>query len=51
MLGADLRDARVEGADLSGALFLTQSQVNSAQGDERTRLPAGIGRPRHWNAE
>ncbi|OZC55309.1 hypothetical protein CH267_11955 [Rhodococcus sp. 06-621-2] len=51
LLGADLRDVRVEGADLSGALFLTQSQVNSAQGDERTCLPAGIERPRHWNAE
>lgn len=51
LLGADLRDVRVEGTDLSGALFLTQSQVNSAQGDDRTRLPAGIERPRHWNAE
>lgn len=48
LLGADLRDARVHGADLSDALFLTQMQVNSMQGDERTRLPADVLRPGHW---
>jgi hypothetical protein len=34
-------------ADLSGALFLTQAQVNSARGDERTRRPERLGRPAH----
>lgn len=49
VLGADLRDASVRGTDLSGALFLTQPQVNSAAGDQRTRLPAGLTRPSHWD--
>lgn len=50
LLGADLRDADLRGADLSTALFLTQAQVNAANGDERTSLPSGLARPRHWNA-
>lgn len=49
LLGADLRDASVRGADLSEALFLTQPQVTSAVGDERTRLSAGLTRPGHWD--
>lgn len=48
LLGADLRDASVRGTELSGALFLTQPQVNSAVGDERTRLPEDLSRPGHW---
>ena len=48
LLGADLRDTRLEGADLSDALFLTQAQVNAARGDEATRLPTTLDRPRHW---
>jgi uncharacterized protein YjbI with pentapeptide repeats len=48
LLGADLRDARLEGADLTDCLFLTQSQVSSARGDARTRLPAAVRRPAHW---
>ena len=43
MRGADLR-----GADLTGALYLTASQVRSARGDRATRLPDGVGRPAHW---
>jgi hypothetical protein len=50
LLGADLRGARVHGADLSGSLFLTQMQVNAAQGDERTRLPVDVVRPSHWGS-
>lgn len=49
LLGADLRDASVRATDLSGALFLTQPQVNSAAGNESTRLPAGLARPGHWD--
>lgn len=49
LLGADLRDARVHGTDLSGALFLTQMQVNAAQGDELTRVPGHLVRPPHWS--
>jgi hypothetical protein len=48
LIGADLRGASLAGADLTGALFLTQAQVDSARGDEATRLPAGLRRPAHW---
>lgn len=48
LLGADLRDTNVSGADLTGALFLTQFQLNAAQGDGATRFPAGLIRPTHW---
>lgn len=48
LIGADLRDADLSGADLTGSIFLTQSQVNAAKGDERTKLPPGLGRPGHW---
>ncbi|MSW71260.1 MAG: pentapeptide repeat-containing protein [Actinobacteria bacterium] len=48
LLGCDLRDADVRGCDLSGALFLTQPQVNSATGDAATLLPPGLTRPGHW---
>lgn len=48
LLGADLRDARLGGADLSNALFLTQPQVNAAQGDASTVLPDDLDRPSHW---
>ena len=48
LLGADLRDADVRGTDLSTALFLTQPQVNSANGDATTVLPDGLARPGHW---
>lgn len=48
VLGVDLRDANLSGADLDGAIYLTQTQINSAHGDSRTRLPAGFERPSHW---
>ncbi|BDZ51382.1 hypothetical protein GCM10025867_36230 [Frondihabitans sucicola] len=50
LLGADLRDADLCGADLDGAIYLTQMQVNSAQGDGATVLPAGFSRPSHWTS-
>jgi uncharacterized protein YjbI with pentapeptide repeats len=49
LLGVDLRDADLRGADLRGAVFLTQMQVNAAQGDQRTMLPDGFARPSHWS--
>ncbi|WP_418955395.1 pentapeptide repeat-containing protein [Streptomyces tritici] len=48
MIGADLRDADLSEADLTGALFLTQPQLNAARGDAATRIPAGLDRPAHW---
>lgn len=49
-IGADLRDADLRGADLSTGMFLTQMQMNSAKGDEKTLLPPHIQRPSHWTA-
>lgn len=48
LLGADLRDAALGGADLSTSLFVTQPQLNSAIGDQKTRLPGELARPAHW---
>jgi uncharacterized protein YjbI with pentapeptide repeats len=48
VIGADLRAADLSGADLREILFLTQSQLNAARGDEHTRLPSSLVRPTHW---
>jgi hypothetical protein len=48
ILGADLRDALLEGAVLSKTLYLTQAQLNAAQGNAHTRLPSDLNRPGHW---
>ena len=48
LAGADLRGADLGGADLRGALFLTQSQLESANGDVGTRLSPSLVRPAHW---
>ncbi|MDD9205187.1 hypothetical protein PU560_01750, partial [Georgenia sp. 10Sc9-8] len=44
-----LRAARLDGADLSAALFVTQSQLEAARGDHRTMVPAFLRRPLHWS--
>jgi len=49
LIGADFRDADIRGADLTDCLFLTQMQVNSAKGDDATRLPPVLSRPPHWS--
>jgi uncharacterized protein YjbI with pentapeptide repeats len=48
LLGADLRDADLSDADLTGALFLTQPQLNATRGNAGTRIPASLRRPDHW---
>jgi hypothetical protein len=48
LLGADLRAADLRGADLTDALFLTQPQVEAAQGDAATVLSGPLRRPAHW---
>ncbi|MGR0158447.1 pentapeptide repeat-containing protein [Paenarthrobacter nitroguajacolicus] len=48
LLGADLRGAQLHGADLSAALYLTQPQINAAEGDPSTLLPPRLTRPAHW---
>ena len=48
LTGADLRDAELRNADLTTSIFLTQSQLDAARGDARTRLPSSLSRPAHW---
>jgi hypothetical protein len=48
LTGADLRGARLGGADLAQSIFLTQAQLDAANGDLNTRLPASVARPAHW---
>ncbi|MGG3468650.1 pentapeptide repeat-containing protein [Neobacillus pocheonensis] len=48
LIGADLRDANLSGANLTGCIFLTQAQINSANGDIKTKLPASLRIPDHW---
>jgi hypothetical protein len=50
LLGADLRAADVRGTDLRTCLFLTQPQVEAAQGDPGTKIPPALTRPAHWPA-
>lgn len=50
-IGADLRDANLSGADLRHSLFLTQAQLNAAQGDTATKLPSHLSVPEHWKPE
>jgi hypothetical protein len=48
LLGAEMHDTNLAGADLSTSLFLIQDQVNAANGDSATRLPARLTRPSHY---
>lgn len=48
LIGADLRDANLKGVDLSNCLFLTQAQVNTAKGDQNTKLPPFLSAPAAW---
>ncbi|KAA0550427.1 pentapeptide repeat-containing protein [Bacillus sp. BGMRC 2118] len=49
-IGADLRDANLCGADLRESIFLTQAQLNAANGDMNTKLPVHLKRPPHWQS-
>jgi uncharacterized protein YjbI with pentapeptide repeats len=48
LIGADLRAANLAGADLTGAIFLTQAQLDAANGDADAKLPPSLNRPEHW---
>jgi len=48
--GADLRSASLHGANLATSLFLTQSQLDAAEGDTGTKLPPSLTRPAHWSS-
>lgn len=45
---ADMYLARIEGVDLSGAIGLTQKQLDVACGNANTRLPPGLRQPGSW---
>ena len=47
-LGADLRDTDITGSNLRNAVYLTQFQINSANGDGKTVLPPTLQRPLNW---
>ena len=51
LLGADLSQAKLFRADLSQAMGLIQEQIDSAKGDENTKLPEDIQRPAHWETK
>jgi|SRR5215208_96451 len=46
--GADLRGTKLKGADLSGVRNLTQEQIEQAIGDQGTKLPDYLRRPKSW---
>jgi Pentapeptide repeats (8 copies) len=48
LTGADLRGADLSGANLETSLFTSQPQLDSANGDSRTKLPSWLSRPSHW---
>lgn len=48
LIGADFRDADLRGADLSESIFLIQSQLDAAKGNNETKLPPSLTRPTHW---
>ncbi|PLS84810.1 MAG: hypothetical protein CYG60_15940 [Actinobacteria bacterium] len=52
--GANLQGANLQGANLQGAILLeveglTQEQIESARGDETTKLPDGLRPPVAWS--
>jgi uncharacterized protein YjbI with pentapeptide repeats len=47
LAGADLRAADLAGADLR-SIFLTQAQVDAANGGQATTLPPSRAAPAHW---
>ncbi len=48
LIGADLRGADLGGANLTRSIFLIQSQLDSAKGNDDTRLSPSFARPAHW---
>ncbi|HXA50808.1 MAG TPA: pentapeptide repeat-containing protein [Candidatus Acidoferrum sp.] len=49
LVSAFLKRANLTGADLSTARGLTAAQISEAQGDDHTKLPAGLARPATWH--
>jgi uncharacterized protein YjbI with pentapeptide repeats len=49
LTGADLRATNLRGANLARSLFLTQPQLDAAEGGTSTTLPPPLTRPPHWS--
>jgi Pentapeptide repeats (8 copies) len=49
LMGTNLGRANLTGANLTGAIFLTQGQLELADGSPRTILPAPLQIPAHWS--
>ena len=47
-LGADMRDVNLKNTDLRKSLFLTQMQMNTAIGNDNTKLPEYLTMPETW---
>ncbi|MDP4086232.1 MAG: hypothetical protein Q8934_16660 [Bacillota bacterium] len=47
-IGPDLRIANISEANLSTSMFLTQIQIISANGNDKTILPSHIQPPPQW---
>jgi len=48
LAGAKLKLTDLSGVDLSKAIGLTQEQIESAVGDQGTKLPLGLHIPETW---
>ena len=48
VIGADFRDTDIRGTDLVDCLYLTQAQLNAAKGNNETKIPISLDRPKHW---
>ena len=49
LIGADMRDTNIKGANLENSVFITQQQVNTANGDSNTKLPVSLTIPKYWS--
>jgi len=49
VIGADFRDTDISGVDLVDCLYLTQAQLNAAKGNNETKIPISLERPKHWS--
>lgn len=49
LIGADMRDTNIKGTNLENSIFITQQQVNTANGDINTKLPPSLTIPKHWS--
>lgn len=48
VIGADFRDTDIRATDLVNCLYLTQAQLNAAKGNNETKIPISLDRPKHW---